>query len=152
MNLYYKVVRRCQDGFRSVYNANPQLYKISERTDCPYMFLYGPGQFMHEFGKERGESGQYAVLEVEAIGDVHRVTVRDLSDSIDRKIDDPKSYIERMILLRDHENCDLTLADSIIPRRRVNLDELKIVKSDYGWEAYAPTKYSRKSVSKEMAS
>lgn len=153
MNLYYKVVRCCQNSFRSIYNANPQLYVLNERIDCPYMFLYEPGQFMAEFGKLRGESSRYAVLEVEAIGDVHRVMLCDLSNSIDRKIDDPKSHIERMILLSDDESCNSTLSDSIIPRRMVSLDELKIVKNDfYGWEAYAPTKHSRKSVSKEMAS
>lgn len=143
---YYKVVRVECERFVSLYKSNPQVYKIGERTDCPYMFIYESGDFMPEFNKRRSESG-YRVLEVEVIGKVHRVTMQEVSCSIDTRIHDTKSYIDNRIIRRGRSGGEYgyiynrVLADSIIPIRVVNLSELTIEQDEdrwIFWMAYTP--------------
>ena len=79
---FYKVVRVRDGEMFSLYEANPQVYRIGEKIECPYMFVYAPGAVMAELNPSRIRHGGFALLKVRAECQPKVYWVGDLSWSI----------------------------------------------------------------------
>ena len=125
---FYKVVRVIEGGFGSIYNANPQEYSISKRIDCPYMFVYRPGEPMGELNEYRAANGEFALLKVRAECKPRVLLLTDLCDGIHGTMGNPLRFLLSRIVKEYTEESyarEYVFLDSLTPIGIVDMTKLK---------------------------
>lgn len=126
-NIFYKVVRVIEEGFGSLYLANPQVYSLNKRIDCPYMFVYRPGQLMCEVNSFRALDANYALLKVRAECEPREMCLwLSVSNGIHGGLPDPIAFLlSHRADASEGSVMHCTLLDSLTPIEIVDMSKLE---------------------------
>lgn len=124
--IFYKVVRVVEGGFRSIYKANPQTYVLNQKINCPYMFVYMPGESMGELTEHRAANGEFALLKVRAECEPKMLLLEDVCEGIHGTVGNTLRFLKSRIV-NGSGSCwarEYVLLDSLTPIGVVDLTKL----------------------------